>query len=105
MARILSLSPCERGWRIEWQRDASGEGSSLHLPIRFAVRSILQHDTLREKLVADAIGFFEVLRFARGVASSYESLDFLVFTNISNFVTWRKLTSLLVFVDSKELQS
>ena len=38
--------------------------SSLHLP-GGAGGAVFQHDALGQKLVADAIGFFEVLRFAR----------------------------------------
>ncbi len=59
---------CRRDRRVLWMR------SSLHLP-RGARGTVLQHDALGRELVADAIGFFEVLRFARVVAGGDRAPD------------------------------
>src|SRR5258705_10969664 len=51
-------------------------GSSLDLPSGAGGR-ILQHNTLGEKLVANAIGFFEIFRFARRVAGGNGAVNVL----------------------------
>ena len=56
------------------------EGSPLHLPRRHdlsggGVLRILELDAHGGKLVADAIGFFEVLRLAGGVAGIDELVN------------------------------
>src|SRR6185312_3659634 len=61
--RRANFDPPSRGG---WERAHVEEARSLlHFPGR-ALRTVLQHDALGEKLVADAVGLGEVLGLARG---------------------------------------